>query len=272
MSDIYQNIDGLDARTIESVIERLEARAGMPAFEAMRERYLAALDLGGARRVLDLGCGTGASTRALLPHIAPGATLVGTDLSEKLIAEAKRRAGADGDGDRVVFEVADSHALEARTESFDIVIAHTLVSHVRDPSAVLAEAARLTRPGGAVAVFDGDYASITLGFGDQDENADMVRRMLRAIVANPFVMRGLSRMAGAVGLKIREFLPDVLAEAGRAEFFAGMINAYVPVMIHAGTAEEGRAEAWRNRQIEASDKGEMFGSCNFYTYVLGKPA
>ncbi len=38
---------------------------------------------------------------------------------------------------------------------------HTLISHVADPASVLAEARRLLRPGGRLAVFDGDYASLT---------------------------------------------------------------------------------------------------------------
>ena len=50
--------------------------------------------------------------------------------------------------------------------SFDAVIAHTVLSHVSDPFAVLEEAARVVRPGGVVAVFDGDYASLTFGCSD----------------------------------------------------------------------------------------------------------
>jgi ubiquinone/menaquinone biosynthesis C-methylase UbiE len=47
---------------------------------------------------------------------------------------------------------------------FDIVILHTLISHADDPARVLGEARRVVRPGGTVAVFDGDYASLTFAY------------------------------------------------------------------------------------------------------------
>jgi ubiquinone/menaquinone biosynthesis C-methylase UbiE len=60
------------------------------------------------------------------------------------------------------------HALELPDASFDLAIAHTLVSHVREPSTVLAETARVVRPGGKVAIFDGDYAALTFDCSDED--------------------------------------------------------------------------------------------------------
>ena len=84
--------------------------------------------------------------------------MTGIDQSPAFIAAAERLAADDGVGDRVEFVVGDAHALDFPAASFDAAVAHTLVSHVRDPLAVLAEAARVVRPGGRVAIFDGDYA------------------------------------------------------------------------------------------------------------------
>ncbi len=66
------------------------------------------------------------------------------------------------------FAVGDVHGLDLPAASFDAVVAHTLISHVHDPLKVLAEAARVRPPGGAVAVFDGDYASLTFGCSDPE--------------------------------------------------------------------------------------------------------
>jgi ubiquinone/menaquinone biosynthesis C-methylase UbiE len=52
--------------------------------------------------------------------------------------------------------------------SFDTVIFHTTLSHVPGSEAALAEAFRVLRPGGTVAVFDGDYSTTTLAIGDHD--------------------------------------------------------------------------------------------------------
>ncbi len=51
------------------------------------------------------------------------------------------------------------HALELPAASFDVVHAHQVLQHVADPVAALREMARVTRPGGVVAVRDSDYAA-----------------------------------------------------------------------------------------------------------------
>ncbi len=270
MPDIYQSIDAQAAETVKAVVDRLEARAGMDAFIAMRERYFDRIDWTGARRILDLGCGTGASTRAIAARAQPGAEVVGSDLSAELIAEAKALTPEAPAGAPIRYEVADSGATGDTAGQYDLVFAHTLVSHASDPAAVLSEAARVLRPGGVIAVFDGDYASITFGHGDADENAAMVKAMLKAVVANPHVLRQFPALVRAAGLAISDFIPDLLAEAGHNQFFA-FIDAYIPAAIGQGHLDEATGQDWLARQHAASEDGAFFGACNYYTYLLRKP-
>ncbi len=162
--DAMQFINEQSAATLERFIERLEFRGSDPAFAAYRDEYLELIDLPNATAVLDLGCGTGVVARAIAARTR--GTVTGVDQSPHFIAAARRRAAEEGLGDRVELAVGDAHELDLAAASFDAVVAHTLVSHVRDPRAVLAQAARVTRPGGTVAVFDGDYASLTFGSAD----------------------------------------------------------------------------------------------------------
>lgn len=269
MPDIYQSIDDQAAETVRAVVDRLEARAGMDAFIAMRERYFDRIDWSVAQHILDLGCGTGASTRAIAARAAPGAEVVGSDLSAELIAEAKALTPETGDGVPIRYEVADSGATGDAEAQYDLVFAHTLVSHATDPGAVLKEAARVLRPGGVIAVFDGDYASITFGYGDADENAAMVKAMLKAVVGNPYILRQFPELARDAGLEISDFIPDLLAEAGTNQFFA-FIDAYIPAAIGQGHLDEATGKDWLARQRQASDEGAFFGACNYYTYLLRK--
>ena len=176
--DAMQFINDQDAATLERFIARLEYRGTDPTFRAYREAYLRCIDLPPGASVLELGCGTGVVTRAIAARDGYSGTVTGIDQSPDFIAAARRLAAEDGVGDRVEFVVGDAHELDLPAASFDAVVAHTLISHVRDPLAVLAQAARVVRPGGAVAVFDGDYASLT--FGCSEPQLGCIRAVDRA--------------------------------------------------------------------------------------------
>ncbi len=144
--DIFQSISDLGSDAIQKIVDRLEYRGGDPTFVRMRETYLGRMGLEPNARVLDLGCGTGVVSRALAQREGFTGAVVGIDFSDALIDAARRLAGEKGLDDRIEFRVGDSHALEDPDDSYDVVIAHTLISHVVDPGAVISEASRAVRP------------------------------------------------------------------------------------------------------------------------------
>lgn len=108
-------------------------------------------------RLLDVGCGPGSITLDLAERVGE---VVGVDGSAAVIQTARSAARTKGD-DRTVFEVADAFALPFADDSFDVTHAHQVLQHVGDPVALLREMARVTRPGGLVAVRDADYEAMT---------------------------------------------------------------------------------------------------------------
>ena len=114
-------------------------------------------DLRAGRSVLDLGCGPGTITADLATRVAPG-RVVGVDRSPDVVAAA-RRAFPPVPGRHLVFDVGDVYALGYPDSSFDVVFAHQVLQHLRDPVAALREARRVTAAGGRLAVRDVDYAS-----------------------------------------------------------------------------------------------------------------
>ena len=183
--DAMQFINEQDPATLERFIARLEFRGTDPTFVAYREAYLERIDLPPDGAVLDLGCGTGVVTRAIAARDGFAGTVTGVDQSPEFIAAAGGSPPTNGVGARVEFVVGDVHALDFGAATFDAVVAHTLVSHVRDPLAVLAEAARVVRPGGWVAVFDGDYASLTFGSSDAPLGQAMEGAIQSMIMSSP---------------------------------------------------------------------------------------
>jgi malonyl-CoA O-methyltransferase len=96
--------------------------------------------------VLDLGCGTG---RHALRLAAAGAEVTAVDFSEGMLAEARRKPGAE----RVRFLVHDLHdPLPMPAGAFDRVVSGLVLEHLRDLGAFFREARRMLRPGGRAVV------------------------------------------------------------------------------------------------------------------------
>ena len=103
---------------------------------------------------LDVGCGTGVLTRAILDHGEPR-SVMGVDPSAAFLEHA-RAATPDP---RVRFATGSADATGQPDASLDAVVAALVLNFVPDLPAALAEAQRVVRPGGLVAGYVWDYAS-----------------------------------------------------------------------------------------------------------------
>jgi SAM-dependent methyltransferase len=108
-------------------------------------------------RVLDLGCGPGTITVGLATAVAPG-VVVGLDIEPWVLAQARTLACARH-LPNVGFVAGSAAAVPFPDGWFDAVFAHTLLEHVADPAAVLAEVRRVLKPGGLVGVRDCDWGT-----------------------------------------------------------------------------------------------------------------
>lgn len=104
-------------------------------------------------RWLDVGCGTGALSQAVLEGAAP-AGLVGVDRSPAYVEHARGRV----DDPRARFQVEDAQALPFGSGSFDVAVSGLVLNFVPEPGRMLAEMRRAVRPGGWLAVYVWDYA------------------------------------------------------------------------------------------------------------------
>lgn len=120
-------------------------------FIPMRRRSIAQLSLRPAERVLLVGAGTGAD----LPLLPEGVDVLATDLTSAMLARAEKWVRASPErARRMRVAVMDGQALDLPDGGFDAVILHLILAVIPDPARCLAEAARVLRPGGRIAVMD----------------------------------------------------------------------------------------------------------------------
>lgn len=150
-------------------------------------------------QVLDVGCGPGTITTDLGRVVAPGRVL-GIDRSAEPLSGARETAASAGQTN-VTFTVGDVYALDLPESSVDVVHAHQVLQHLRDPVAALTEMRRVCRPGGLIAARDADYGAMTW-FPDAGLGAwlDLYHQVARASGAEPDAGRRLRAWAGAAGL------------------------------------------------------------------------
>lgn len=125
-----------------------------PGYRSELNRSARRLDLphrGAGLRVLDLGCGTGSSTRALL-RAAPYARITAADASAGMLERALSKRWPDNV--RFLHRTAEELMAPDGDGPYDAVLAAYLFRNVTDPDAVLSSVRALLRPGGRLAVHE----------------------------------------------------------------------------------------------------------------------
>ena len=118
--------------------------------EAFVDRLVA---LGARGRMLDVGTGPGHIPLLVCARV-PGATVVGVDLSARMLAHAERHRAASRCAERIEYHLGDAKSLSFRDGAFDAVYSNTILHHLPDPRPLLSEAYRVLRPGGALLLRD----------------------------------------------------------------------------------------------------------------------
>ena len=270
--DVFRLAPGMDDTVLQTVADRLEFRATDPGYVALSQAYFDRLPLSPPCRVLALGCGTGVEVRALKRRVDPEVVVVGIDHSEALVERARTQTATEGLAHNVEYRVGDVHDLPFSDAEFDVVTLHTLISHVEDPTRVLAQTRRVLRPGGTVAIFDGDYASMTFAHPDPAIAVMMEDGLKRAMVANPRVMRDLPRLLRQADLELAAADGAVYADIGTGRFWANAAEAYASVLGRSGLLPLEVVEAWRAEQTEASVRKTFFGASVYYIYLARRPS
>lgn len=140
----------MEAHRTERVYSRLSSHYDLlfdRVFQAGREEAIRALELESGEKVLEVGVGTGLA----LPLYPRDVDVVGIDLSEGMLDEARDRIGRLGLRRASVMRM-DASSLQFENGTFDAVMAPYVMSVVADPKLVLSEMKRVCRPSGRIVI------------------------------------------------------------------------------------------------------------------------
>ncbi len=131
----------------------LNRLASLGLDQSWRRRAIAALELAPGARVLDLATGTADMALEVLRQ-EPRAEVVGIDPSPQMLEVGRRKVAAAGLGARIELKAGDGEALPLDDDSVDGVTIAFGIRNVPDRARALAEMARVTRPGGRIAILE----------------------------------------------------------------------------------------------------------------------
>lgn len=215
--------------------------------QAVRHQLYRQVNLLRAKRVLDVGCGTGVITEEMAARCK--GQVIGVDIDPAMIAFAQAR------GSQAEYRVGDAHQLGFPDSHFDVVACHFLLMWVKDPALAVREMARVTRPGGALlACAEPDYG----GRIDYPEELPLARwqaEALRREGADPFIGRKLRALFTQAGLSAKGgVIPSLWDnQTLRAEFEAEWALMERTL---AGIVSEDELKRYKQRDWQAIEDGQ----------------
>jgi ubiquinone/menaquinone biosynthesis C-methylase UbiE len=99
--DVYGRTHELDAKSIDTIATRLEARRDSAKYMGMLQEYLEAIDFAAAQSILALGCGNGAEVREVLRRPDFRGKVTAIDISADLVERGKGLAEQAGFAGRI---------------------------------------------------------------------------------------------------------------------------------------------------------------------------
>ncbi len=266
MTDPFQNVDAAGDAFVSVFAEAMDGRQSEPVMEEVVAAYLGALSFSEDTLTVENGCGAGAVTRRIAA-VAGAGKVRAFDISERFIAKAKERAGHL---DNVEFAATDG-TLPVGDASADHVIMHTLLTHVPDPAALIADAARVLRPGGKLVICDMDFSKGTLASAPNDPLDAMAGAFIDDYVTDPHITGKLRPMVMASGLSV-EKLSLVARPITDGDGMLAWVKMTGADMVARGVIGAPLAEALVAEYERRRDAGTLYGFQVVATLIAVKPA
>jgi ubiquinone/menaquinone biosynthesis C-methylase UbiE len=255
MPDVYNAVTELDPAVAKQLGDAMELRATEPAQQAMLAAYLDDLDLPEGAKVVEIGCGTGAISRAVAARPGIG-EVTGVDPSPAFIDRARGLAAGLAN---LSFCQGDGRDLPLPDASYDLAVLHTVLSHAPDPQDVLAQAFRVLRQGGRLAVFDGDYNTMSVATGEVDPLQACVAAMMQNFLNDPWIVRRLPGMIATAGFTGTRLRSHGYAQTTDPAYLLSIVDRGTDALVTGGRIGAELGEALKGEARRRVRAGSFFG-------------
>ena len=138
----------------EAVIDAYDRISRWPQFKVLRSIILRELIKYQPKGTLaDIGCGPGYLITRMVQAM-PQLSIIGVDISDKILKKARKNLAKRGLTDRVTFRPGDIKQLPFEPSSLDFAVSTLSLHHWSNPSAALEEIHRVLKPAGQFLIFD----------------------------------------------------------------------------------------------------------------------
>lgn len=267
-TDVWASYATLDHTTQQRLAAVLETRGADPQQQALRRSFLADVRLPAGAHVVDVGCGTGVLTR-MLARWTGIATVVGVDVAPLLLERARTlAAGVPG----VTFAQGDACALPFDDGTVDAVVFDSALSHIADTARALTEAHRVLRPGGRLAVFDGDYATTTVALGAHDPLQCCAEAMMASSVTHPWLMRRLGGLVRDCDLDVERVRSHGFVETTDPAYMLTVVDRGADILRARGQISAETAAALQAEARSRAQRGRFWRHIAYASLVAQRGA
>ena len=265
MNDPFQDVDKAGLEFAENTAKTMEIRQSEPIMEKIVHDYLTELEFVSEKPTIEIGCGPGAISRRIAKH-ASRTQIIGFDPSSNYIDIARQ---GSSDLKNVEYQVFDGDRIPLIDGEAGNVIMHTVLSHVPEPSKLIAEAYRVIASGGKLVICDADFSKATLSTALDDPLSVASSQFVRSHVTDPHLLKKIRPLCDSAGFTIDKF--DMTSRVVMSDGMRMWVEVAAKAMIDGHDISPKLGEALVAEYDHRVKEKKLYGFLPFYTFIAIKP-